>query len=73
MQSEIEGRNNFFGMGDPFGNFRSFGMMPSLFGGIDPFDDPLFARPFQSVFESSRLEPPSSVTTDALHARKQKQ
>ncbi|KAF2282671.1 hypothetical protein GH714_043781 [Hevea brasiliensis] len=48
-------------MGDPFGNFRGFGMMPSLFGGRDPFDDPFFTHPFRSKFSSS-------FTCDALHA-----
>lgn len=68
MQGEKEGRNNFFGMRDPFANFRGFGMMPSLSGRRDPFDDPFFTRPFGNMFESSRLEPPNSGSTDALHA-----
>ncbi|KDP28758.1 hypothetical protein JCGZ_14529 [Jatropha curcas] len=67
MQREREGRNDIFGMGgsDPFGNFRGFGMMPSLFGGRDPFDDPFFTRPFGSWFESGGFEPPSSAFGDA--------
>ncbi|KAF2298207.1 hypothetical protein GH714_018644 [Hevea brasiliensis] len=68
MQREREGRNDFFGKDDPFSNFRGFGMMPSLFGGKDPFDDPFFTRPFGSMFESTRLEPPNSGSSDALHA-----
>lgn len=63
MQRERGGRNDIFGMGDPFGNFRGFGMMPSLFGGRDPFDDPFFTRPFGSMFE-----PPSSAIRDASSA-----
>jgi myeloid leukemia factor 1 len=58
MQRERQGRNDFFAMGDPFGNFRGFGLMPSLFGGRDPFDDSLFTLPFGSMFESSRYDPP---------------
>ncbi|KAL9396788.1 hypothetical protein Peur_011041 [Populus x canadensis] len=54
MQRERHGRNDFFAMGDPFGNFRGFGLMPSLFGGRDPFNDSLFTLPFGSMFESSR-------------------
>lgn len=46
--------------GEPFDAFRRFGsfgshngMMSSLFGGKDPFDDPFFSRPFSSIFEPS--------------------
>ncbi|KAJ0054243.1 hypothetical protein Pint_00239 [Pistacia integerrima] len=53
MQREREGRNGLFDMGDPFATFQGFGgfgshrsMMPSLFGGRDPFDDTFFTRPF---------------------------
>ncbi|XP_031269749.1 uncharacterized protein LOC116128189 isoform X2 [Pistacia vera] len=53
MQREREGRNGLFDMGDPFAIFQGFGgfgshrsMMPSLFRGRDPFDDPFFTRPF---------------------------
>ncbi|XVF33505.1 hypothetical protein REPUB_Repub17cG0174300 [Reevesia pubescens] len=60
MQREREGRNDLFDMGKPFDAFRRFGsfgsrrtMMPSLFGGRDPFDDPFFTHPFGSMFESS--------------------
>ncbi|XVE74016.1 hypothetical protein DITRI_Ditri11bG0165100 [Diplodiscus trichospermus] len=60
MQREREGRNDLFDIGEPFDAFRRFGsfgsrrtMMPSIFGGRDPFDDPFFTRPFGSMFESS--------------------
>lgn len=53
MQREREGRSDLFDMDDPFTIFRGFGgfgshrsMMPSLFGGRHPFDDPFFTRPF---------------------------
>ncbi|XP_050238928.1 uncharacterized protein LOC126688317 isoform X2 [Mercurialis annua] len=60
MQRERERRTDIFeDMGDPFANFRGFGMMPSLFGRRDPFDDPFFTRPSGSLFEF-----PSSTTTD---------
>jgi len=36
-----------------FGSHRS--MMPSLFGERDPFDDPFFTRPFESLFDSGRF------------------
>ncbi|KAG5231242.1 myeloid leukemia factor [Salix suchowensis] len=44
MQRERQGRNDLFAAGDPFVNFQGFGMMPGLFGGRDPFDDPFFTR-----------------------------
>ena len=63
MRREREGRNDLFDMGEPFDAFQRFGsfgsrrtMMPSLFGGRDPFDDPFFTRPFGSMFESSNSD-----------------
>lgn len=51
------GRDPFFGFGDPFGSFGGFGgqrsLISSFFEGRDPFDDPFFARPFGSMFNSS--------------------
>ncbi|KAG0473124.1 hypothetical protein HPP92_014981 [Vanilla planifolia] len=54
--------DDFFGFGDPFGGFGGFGgfsgfggvgrpvsLMSSFFGGRDPFDDPFFTRPFESM------------------------
>ncbi|CAK7347906.1 unnamed protein product [Dovyalis caffra] len=72
MQRERQGRDDFFAMGDPFGNFRGFGMMPSLFGGRDPFDDPFFTRPFGSMFESSRFNPPSATSREELQTDRAK-
>ncbi|WOL13056.1 myeloid leukemia factor 1-like [Canna indica] len=50
MQRGRGGRDEFFGMGDPFAGFGGFGrpgsLMPSFFGGRDPFDDPFFTQPF---------------------------
>ncbi|XP_039063579.1 uncharacterized protein LOC120208351 [Hibiscus syriacus] len=60
MQRGREGKRDLFDAGDPFdviqrlGSFGSRGtMMSSLFGGRDPFDDPFFTRPFDSMFEPS--------------------
>lgn len=53
MQKGREVRDNIF---EPrgFGDFGGFGfgrsMMPSLFGGRDPFDDPFFTDPIDSLF-----------------------
>ncbi|GAV92207.1 hypothetical protein CFOL_v3_35588, partial [Cephalotus follicularis] len=72
MQREIKGTNDLYDMDDLFGGFRGFGnfgfhrsMMPSLFGGRDPFDDPFFTRPFGSMFESSMFGP-RSASADRL-------
>ncbi|XP_010276646.1 PREDICTED: uncharacterized protein LOC104611327 [Nelumbo nucifera] len=58
------GRGDFFGFGDPFAEFGGFGgfgshrsLVSSFFGGRDPFDEPFFASPFQSMFESSMMGP----------------
>lgn len=64
MQREGQGRNDLFAAGDPFGNFSRFGMIPSLFGGRDPFDDPFFTRPFGSMLESGMSDPPSSTSRE---------
>lgn len=66
MQRERRGRDDFFGIGDPFGHFRGFGMMCSLFGGRDPFDDPFFTRPFGSMFKSSGFNLLTSASGEAL-------
>ncbi|BAT97750.1 hypothetical protein VIGAN_09128500 [Vigna angularis var. angularis] len=56
MQKGREVRDGIF---EPrgFGDFGGFGfherMMPSLFGGRDPFDDPFFRDPFDSLFGSN--------------------
>lgn len=56
MQKGREVRDDIF---EPrgFGDFGGFGfqerMMPSLFGGRDPFDDPFFRDPFDSLFGSN--------------------
>ncbi|KAL0538456.1 hypothetical protein IC582_027477 [Cucumis melo] len=54
-----EGKDSLFS-GDFMGGFPGFGlfgshrgMIPSLFGERDPFDDPFFTRPLGSMFESS--------------------
>ncbi|OMP00587.1 Zinc finger, DHHC-type, palmitoyltransferase [Corchorus olitorius] len=74
MQRETEGRNDLFDMGGPFDAFRRFGsfgsrrtMMPSLFGGRDPFDDPFFTRPFSSMFEPSIFDQ-SAASNEAQEA-----
>lgn len=62
MQRGREGRDDYFHSGDLLGRFRGFGgfgfprgMMPSLFGERDPFDDPFFSHPFGSLFDSGML------------------
>ncbi|KAK9079730.1 hypothetical protein SSX86_001403 [Deinandra increscens subsp. villosa] len=50
------GRGNpLFGFGDPF---SSFGGIPDLFGGRNPFDDPFFTRPFGGIFPPGPLGSP---------------
>ena len=55
---------------DGFGDFGGFGfgrsMMPSLFGGRYPFDDPFFTDPFDSLFG------PSSASRTMQKASKEK-
>lgn len=64
MQRERQNRDDFFGIGDPFGGSRGSSMMPSLFGGKDPFDDPFFTRHFGGgIFDSSSFEHPGSGDT----------
>ncbi|KAM7512081.1 hypothetical protein LguiB_010956 [Lonicera macranthoides] len=57
MQREREGRDDSTRLGSPFDSFGIFGpqrsMMSSIFGRRDPFDDPFFTRPFDSMFGSS--------------------
>ncbi|EOX96225.1 Flower, cultured cell, putative [Theobroma cacao] len=78
MQKERQGRNDLFDMGEPFDAFRRFGglgsrrtMMPSLFGGRDPFDDPFFTRTFGSMFESSIFDS-SATFRDTLDSNREK-
>lgn len=57
MQKGREIQDNIFDSSKDFRGFGDFGfhrsMMPSLFGGRDPFDDPFFTQPFHSMFGSS--------------------
>jgi len=61
MQGGRGGRQGLFGFGDPFVGFGSFGqpgsLMPSFFGGANPFDDPFFTNPFGSMMQPSLLGP----------------
>ncbi|KAG1360745.1 myeloid leukemia factor 1 [Cocos nucifera] len=61
MQRGRGGRDDFFGFGDPFAGFGGFGrpgsLIPSFFGGRDPFDDPFFTRPFGSLMGPSMFGP----------------
>ncbi|KAL8495636.1 hypothetical protein ACS0TY_019668 [Phlomoides rotata] len=56
MQSNRETRENSNPRDSPFDSFGGFGfrdsMLPSIFGGRDPFDDPFFSRPYGSLFGS---------------------
>ncbi|KAJ6320521.1 hypothetical protein OIU78_015836 [Salix suchowensis] len=72
MQRERQGRNDLFAAGDPFVNFQGFGMMPGLFGGRDPFDDPFFTRPFGSMLGSGRFDPPSSTSREVSQTNRGK-
>ncbi|XP_043694668.1 uncharacterized protein LOC122645425 [Telopea speciosissima] len=55
------GGNDLFDFGDPFAGFGGFGgqrnLIPNLFGGRDPFDDPFFNRPFGGMFGPSMFGP----------------
>ncbi|XVE57749.1 hypothetical protein DITRI_Ditri04bG0114800 [Diplodiscus trichospermus] len=68
MQGGRGGRDPFFDFGDPFAGFGGFGgprsLLSNFFGGRDPFDDPFFARPFGSMFESSFFGPGQSPFPD---------
>lgn len=71
MQRERDGRDDFFHTGEAlggFGGFAGFGprrrMFPTLFGGRDPFDDPFFSRPFDTMFQSQMFSP----SPDSGHA-----
>ncbi|TVU00727.1 hypothetical protein EJB05_10080 [Eragrostis curvula] len=63
MQGGRGGRHGLFGFGDPFAGFGGFGfgrpgnMMPSFFGGPNPFDDPFFTNPFGTMMQPSLLGP----------------
>ncbi|KAI4356794.1 hypothetical protein L6164_000784 [Bauhinia variegata] len=73
MQRGREGRDNHFESSNAFSGFGDFGgfgfhrsVMPSLFGGRDPFDDPFFTQPFGSMFG------PSSTSNYMQKASKEK-
>ncbi|XVF22720.1 hypothetical protein REPUB_Repub12eG0195100 [Reevesia pubescens] len=62
-------------MGEPFDAFRRFGsfgshrsMMPSLFGGIDPFEDPFFNRPFEELNADGEEDKEKDEGTTTEHA-----
>ncbi|KHG09391.1 Myeloid leukemia factor 1 [Gossypium arboreum] len=59
MQGGRGGRDPFFEFGgDPFGAFGGHkNLLSNFFNGRDPFDDPFFTRPFDSMFESSFFGP----------------
>ncbi|MBA0794981.1 hypothetical protein Gohar_019261, partial [Gossypium harknessii] len=59
MQGGRGGRDPFFEFGgDPFGGFGGHkSLLSNFFNGRDPFDDPFFTRPFDSMFESSFFGP----------------
>ncbi|XP_062000503.1 uncharacterized protein LOC133717782 isoform X2 [Rosa rugosa] len=67
MQSERQGRRGFSRSDELLNSFPGFGsrrsMLPSLFSGRDPFDDPFFSRPLGDMFESSMLGP-SAASSD---------
>ncbi|XP_060218835.1 uncharacterized protein LOC132645707 isoform X3 [Lycium barbarum] len=55
MQRGRGGRDNFNSFSSQFDRFG--GIMSSIFGGRDPFDDPFFTRPFANLSPSSMLHP----------------
>ncbi|KAK4379394.1 hypothetical protein RND71_001256 [Anisodus tanguticus] len=55
MQRGRGGRDNFNSFSSPFDRFG--GMMSSIFGGRDPFDDPFFTRASANLSQSSMLHP----------------
>uniref|UniRef100_A0A0D9X3W6 Glycine-rich protein n=1 Tax=Leersia perrieri TaxID=77586 RepID=A0A0D9X3W6_9ORYZ len=61
MQGGRGRRDGFFGFGDPFPGLGSFGqpgsLLPSFFGGANPFDDPFFTNPFGAMMGPSLLQP----------------
>lgn len=61
MQRGRGGWDDFFGFGDHFAGFGGFGrpgsLMPSFFGGRDPFDDPFFTQPFGNLMGGSMFGP----------------
>lgn len=71
MQRERDGGEDSFHSDEALGSFGGFGsfashrsMFPSLFGGRDPFDDPFFSRPFDTMFQSRMFSPnPASGDT----------
>ncbi|EPS61665.1 hypothetical protein M569_13128, partial [Genlisea aurea] len=62
------GRDPFGHFGNPFGSFGGFSsfdgfgghrrIMPSFFGGRNPFDDPFFASPFGTMFNQGFMGSP---------------
>ncbi|KAG0495824.1 hypothetical protein HPP92_000515 [Vanilla planifolia] len=49
MERETDAWADFFGFGDSFPRFRSFGnarRLPGFFGDMDPFEDPIYMEPF---------------------------
>ncbi|XP_042481416.1 myeloid leukemia factor 1-like [Macadamia integrifolia] len=61
MQRGRGGGDDLFDFGDPFAGFGGYGghrnLIPSLFGGRDPFDDPFFNRPSGGMFGPSMFGP----------------
>lgn len=69
MQRGREDRNDLFDTDDLFSIFRGLGslrsMMPTPFGGRDPFDDLFFTRPFGSTFDQSSWSRDIAPTNNA--------
>lgn len=62
MQKGREGREDMFGLRDSFGGFGSHrSMFSDLLGGRDPFDDPFFTRPFDSLFGPASSSAPRNM------------
>lgn len=55
MQRDREVRENSRTAGRQFDSFGSFGFHGSIFGGKDPFDDPFFSHPRDSLFGSDKI------------------
>lgn len=66
MQSNRENSDDEMKTANLFDGFRArTSMMPSIFGGRDPFDDPFFTRPFGSISGSGLFNTSGSFSNSS--------